>query len=102
MEKVCSSKRDAAFTSSGPDRNQKRKGGAVIFGCSLFARFSVSTIGLEPSQQTTTGRKQHPFPVQWIYKIANKTGQKLYFATILDLEHQQTPLTTVSCTFLKT
>ena len=23
-----------------------------------------------------------------------KTGQKLYFAVILDLEHQQTPLTT--------
>ena len=29
-----------------------------------------------------------------IYKMANKTGQKLIFPTKLDLEHQRTPLTT--------
>ena len=25
-----------------------------MFGCSLFARFAVSTVGLEPSEKTTT------------------------------------------------
>ena len=35
-----------------------------------------------------------------IYKMPNKARPKLYSATILDLEHQQTPLTT-SFTFLK-
>ena len=31
---------------------------------------------------------------QWIFKMPNKTQQKLYFATILDLEHHRTPPTT--------
>ena len=30
-------------------------------GCSLFGRFSVSTVGLEPSKKTTTKRTQPPF-----------------------------------------
>ena len=32
--------------------------------------------------------------INGIYKMPNKTRQKLYFAVILDLEHQWTPLTT--------
>ena len=28
-----------------------------MLGCSLFARFSVSTVGLEPSEKTTTKRE---------------------------------------------
>ena len=34
------------------------------------------------------------FRFDGIYKVPNKTRQKLYFAMILDLEHQRTPLTT--------
>ena len=33
----------------------------LMSGCSLFTRFSVSTVGLDPSEQTTTGCKQPPF-----------------------------------------
>ena len=56
--------------------------------CSLFARFSVSTVGLEPSEKTTTNlpcnEHESSNRNQWIYKIPNKARQKLYFATILD------------------
>ena len=33
-----------------------------------------------------------PTEIYGIYKMTNKTQQKLYFATILDLELRQTPL----------
>ena len=35
-----------------------------------------------------------PTEINGIYKMPNKTWHTLYFATVLDLEHQQTPLTT--------
>ena len=66
---------------TGPERETER--GLLSSGCSLFAQFSVTTVGLEPSEQTRTGCKQTPF---------RETQQKLYFAMILDLEHQRTPL----------
>ena len=70
-------------------------------GCSLFARFSLSTVGLERSEKTTASLptrfrsrcNESSNRNQYIYKMPNKTRQKLYFATILDLDHQQTPLT---------
>ena len=83
-------------------RKLKDNSGLFTFGCSLFARFSASTVGLKPSEKTTTC-PSFPFRStcnessnrnQWIYKMPNKTRQKLYFSTILDLEHQWTPLTT--------
>ena len=37
------------------------KGGLFTFGCSLFARFFVSTVGLEPSEKTATKFKQPLF-----------------------------------------
>ena len=40
---------------------RKRKGGVFTFGCSLFTRFSVPTVGLEPSKKTTTKREHPPF-----------------------------------------
>ena len=48
-------------TETGPDQKLKQKGGLFTLGCSLFARFSVSTVRLEPSEKTTTKRKQPPF-----------------------------------------
>ena len=71
-------------------------------GCSLFALFSVSKVGLERSEKTTTSllfryrsrSNKSSNRNQWIYKMPNKTRQKMYFATILDLEHQRTLLTT--------
>ena len=55
-----------------------------MVGCSLFARFSVSTVGLEPSEMTLAMSNESSNRNQWIYKMPNKTQQKLYFATILD------------------
>ena len=41
--------------------DRKRKGGLFMFGCSLFAQFSGSTLGLELSEKTTTS-PTIPFP----------------------------------------
>ena len=65
--------------------------GLFMFGCSLFARFSVSTVGLEPSEKTTTSPSfrfrstcnESSNINQWIYKMPNKRRQKLYFAPTL-------------------
>ena len=69
-----------------------------VAGSSLFARFSVSTVGLEPSEKSTTNplamSSESSNRNQWIYKMTNKTRHKLYFATILDWEPQRTTLTT--------
>ena len=71
-------------------------------GCSLFTRFSVYTVGLEPSEKTTTSppsrfRSGFRFIYKMpIFKMPNKTLQKLYFAMILDEEHHRTPLHRVS------
>ena len=81
----------------------------------IFSFCSVlrSSVGLEPSQKSTTKRKQPPFlfPVneQWVSqqksmgftKCQIKQRQKVYFTTILDLKYQWTPLTHAHCTFLK-
>ena len=37
-------------------RKPEPEAGMFIFGCSLFARFSGSTVGLEPSEKTTTNQ----------------------------------------------
>ena len=62
--------------------------------------FSLGWDG-EPGENTTTKQNSPPFRFRFrsclrfgIYKMPNKTRQKLYFATILDLEHQQTLLIT--------
>ena len=39
-------------TETGPEPETEM--GLFTFGCTLFARFSVSTVGLEPSVRTTT------------------------------------------------
>ena len=77
--------------------DQKRKGGLGV----VFTLGSSPTVDAE-NRATTTKRKQPPFRFWFwsgfrfngIYKMPNKTQHKLYLDTILDLEHQQTPLTT--------
>ena len=81
--------------------DRKRKEGLVVV-------FSLGSLYVEMmwcgelSEKTTTKRKQPDFRFQFRsafrfktnYKIANKIQQELYFATILDLKHQRTPLST--------
>ena len=55
--------------------DRKRKRWLFMFGCSLFARFSVSTVGLEPSVKTTTSppfrstSNESYYRNQWVYKM---------------------------------
>ena len=52
-----------------------------MFGCSLFALFSVSTVGLEPSEMTLA--MSLPTEINEFTKCQIKHGKR-YFATILD------------------
>ena len=50
---------------------------------------------LQPTPLSGSGqRAMSSHRNKWLYKMPNTTRQKMYFATILDLEHQGTPLTT--------
>ena len=66
--------------------------GMFTSGCSLFARFSVSTVGLESSEQTTTGCKQPHF---WSdFRIYSIIVQLLFFTRVLQLEKLFKPIAT--------
>ena len=66
----------------------------------VFLLGSIPTVEEEPSEKTATKRKRRSNinkssnRNQWDLQNANssQTQQKLYFATILDLKHQRTPL----------
>ena len=60
----------------------------------MVARFSVST-----TERPDTARRKQPlfpvlFPFQWDLLKWQIKQDRLYFATLLDLEHQRTPPTT--------
>ena len=66
------------------NRKPEPEAGIFMFGCSLFVLISVSTVGLEPSEMTLAMSNESCNRNQWIYKMPNKSRQKLYFATLLD------------------
>ena len=49
------------------EREEMEKGA----GCSLFARFSISTVGLEPSKKTTSTPFPFPVPVRFPLRLQN-------------------------------
>ena len=79
-------------------RVDRKRGLVVVFSLGQTLLLIQRT---ERQQKTTTKRKQTHFSFRFrfgfrfigIYKMLNTTRQELSFATILDLEHQRTPLT---------
>ena len=53
-----------------------------MHGPGCIEKISVSTVGLEPSEIILAMSNESFNRNQWIYKMPNKTRQKLYFATI--------------------
>ena len=79
--------------------DRKRKEGLVV----VFLLCSSPTVDVENRVKRLQPNVNSPnsvsgsgfwFRFNWIYKMPSKTRQKVYFATIRDLEHQRTPLTT--------
>ena len=88
------------FLSEKATTGRKQPPWMFTSGCSLFARFSVSTVRLEPSEKTTTERKHPP-------STAPAHHDHAAYTAIVDLIHQMAAMCNIyvksdvdTCTYI--